>query len=537
MSTKSRKSWIPVFLLRLLYTVIVLGIAGGCSTSHYKEQADEEVYGIIDNKWDESIGQKANYKIFDVAPSPNDITIEKDFVPDGPMTLTQAVARATAHNRDYQTQKEQLYFSALDLTLVRHRYKRQWFGTIDADYARAGEDESVSAGARTGFDQLLADGGAISANIALDWMQFLTGNPRTSLASVLSTSFAQPLLRGAGREVAQEQLTQAERSVLYQIRSFNRFRKTFVVSVVSEYYQVLQRKNEAINAQRNYERVTDSKKRLEAEAEAGQRPYFEVDQAQQDVLRANDSLVQAQQDYQQALDEFKITLALPTDVQIELDPNELQVLSQIGIKEPEYSLHDAVEAGLINRLDLATTADKIDDASRKLIVAEDNLGADLDLVGSTRVNSTEDTDFSRLRFHDGLYELGIRADLPFDRKAERNAYREAIISVQQRRREYENAVAEIKLGIRLAYRKLKEEKERYRIQEISLELAQKRVALTPLLLKTGKAQTRDLLDAQDDLLVAQNALTDALVAHTVAKLFFFRDIGVLQVRPDGMWGK
>jgi len=26
-----------------------------------------------------------------------------------------------------------------------------------------------------------------------------------------------------------------------------------------------------------------------------------------------------------------------------------------------------------------------------------------------------------------------------------------------------------------------------------------------------------------------------LVSHTVAKMNFFRDIGVLQVRPDGMW--
>jgi len=36
-------------------------------------------------------------------------------------------------------------------------------------------------------------------------------------------------------------------------------------------------------------------------------------------------------------------------------------------------------------------------------------------------------------------------------------------------------------------------------------------------------------------LLAENSLTAALVDHTIAKLNFFRDIGVLQVRPDGMW--
>ena len=57
----------------------------------------------------------------------------------------------------------------------------------------------------------------------------------------------------------------------------------------------------------------------------------------------------------------------------------------------------------------------------------------------------------------------------------------------------------------------------------------------PLLLKSGRAKTRDLLDAQDSLLQAQNNLTSALVGHTIAKLSFYRDVGILQVKPDGMW--
>ena len=154
-----------------------------------------------------------------------------------------------------------------------------------------------------------------------------------------------------------------------------------------------------------------------------------------------------------------------------------------------------------------------------------------------RENGNEKPHFQRLRFHEGSYGLGLNADLPFDRKAERNAYQEAVIKVQQTRREYEDAVARIKLGIRQAYRQLEEAEERYKIQEVSLELAQKRVDRTPLLLKTGRARTRDLLESQDALLNAQNALTDALIGHAVAKLFFFKDIGVLQVRPDGMWEK
>jgi len=202
-----------------------------------------------------------------VPPSPNDIQIEKAVPSSGVINLAQAVAMATAHNRDYQNQKEQLYLTALDLTLARHRFARQWFGTIDARYAKDSDDEQVGLDSEFGFDQLLADGAVVSAGIALDWARFLTGDPQTSLGSVLSASIRQPLLRGRGREVVQENLTQAERDVLYQIRSFNRFRKTFVVSIIADYYGVLQLRDVATNAENNWKRKEQLRKRLEMEAE------------------------------------------------------------------------------------------------------------------------------------------------------------------------------------------------------------------------------------------------------------------------------
>jgi outer membrane protein TolC len=93
----------------------------------------------------------------------------------------------------------------------------------------------------------------------------------------------------------------------------------------------------------------------------------------------------------------------------------------------------------------------------------------------------------------------------------------------------------VKLQVRQAYRQLEEAAERYRIQRNNLELAEKRVESTTLLLEAGRLTTRDVLESQDALLEAQNNVTDALVAHSIAKLNFFQDVGILQVRPDGMW--
>jgi outer membrane protein TolC len=530
------------FLCWVLGIAVILGLAG-CSPEQYKAQADKEVYEIIDNKWSNGLGHKSNYIISDsnVPPTPDDIQIELAVPESGVITLSQAVAIATAYSREYQDRKEELYLKALDLTLARHQFARQWFGTVDAKYISDDDGEKLrmsSEGNKNtiGFSQLLADGARISIDIAMDWTRFLTGDPRTTLASMLSAEASQPLLRGRGRRVVQENLTQAERDVLYQIRSFNRYRKDFVVSIADAYYRVLEQKANVTNAENSYYRLVESRKRLEIEVEAGSAKPFDVDEAEQQALNAENQWVQAQQSYERALDEFKLRLSLPPSSEIELDDNELKALEDIGIIEPGYELNEAVETAFLRRLDLANSRDKIDDASRKVVVAADNLGIELDLVGSAGIRSTPETNFDRLQFHEGDYSLGLRSnDLGLDRKAERNEYRKALITLEQQQRQYEIDTDRIELDVRQALRGLKAEAERYRIQKMALDLAQRRLETQKLMLEIGQSNVRLLLESEGALLEAQNDVTSALVAHAIAKLGFFRDIGILQVRPDGMW--
>ena len=518
--------------------MVFLCLLSGCKTpDEYKLEADEEVYNIIDEKWEDRFGQKINYVIKDANnPDPGIKAHDVAEIPN-PLSLVKAVEIATANNRNYQQQKEQLYLRALSLTLERHDFAMQWFGTIDNTYRHNSSNKTLSTGMAAGFNQMLASGAVISTRIALDWTRLLVGSPNTSLTSILTASITQPLLRGAGKKIAQENLTQAERNVLYQIRSFNRFRKTFVVSIINDYYKILQQENRVANEKNNYEMVSDSQLRLQMEAKAGIRDSFEVDQAEQNKLNAKDRYISQQRQFEQLLDEFKIRLTISTSTDIVLDPNELEALKAEKVSAPEYTLRDAIDTSLVNRLDLANNKDKIDDAARKIIVAINNLEADLNLTGGFGADSQYNADFGEIRFGDDSYFAGIEADLPFDRKSERNAYREAIIALEQYQRDYENEMDEVKLQVRQAYRKLIESAESYKIQQVSLKLAEKRVESTSLLLDAGRVQTRDYLDAQNALLLAQNASIAALINHSIEKLNFFRDIGVLQVKPDGMWTK
>ena len=131
--------------------------------------------------------------------------------------------------------------------------------------------------------------------------------------------------------------------------------------------------------------------------------------------------------------------------------------------------------------------------------------------------------------------VGIEADLPFDRKSERNTYRRALIALTRQQREYDNDQELVILDVRDSFRALEESAERYRIQTKNLEVARQRVESTTMLLQAGLIQAEELLNSQDALINAENSVTDALVNHAVAKLNFFLDVGVLEVKPDGMW--
>ena len=522
-------------VLWIWVTMSVICCLAGCGTEHYKTDADREVYGIIDQKWRDDLGPQNNYKIGDVSPSPNDVNIAVPPINSGRFSLVSAVALATAGNRSYQSQKEDLYLSVLDLSLQRHRFKPHFYGLLGTGYTYDDQAESVDFDSQFGFNQLLADGAGISVGVGLDWLRFLTGDPRSSLGSVLTATVTQPLLRGRGRTIVQENLTQAERNTLYELRSFSRFRKEFVVSTVSEYYRVLQLLDVVKNDKNNYNSLLLSQKRIEAMAETGRLPRYQEGDARQSTLQAEQRYIRSQELYKATLDQFKLRLALPADIVLKLDPNELIALETVGITDPDFDLNEATETALENRLDLANVRGQVEDAQRKVEVAADNLGAELNLIGSARVNSEEKTNLGNLQFHRGEYEIGLKADLPLDRKAERNAYREALINAMRKQRDYEQKVDQVKLNVRQALRDLSEAYNSYRIQLLSLNLAEKRVEMQLILLQEDRGTTRDYLFAQEDLLRAQNDKTNTLVKYTLSKLEFFRDVGILQVRPDGMW--
>jgi outer membrane protein TolC len=84
-------------------------------------------------------------------------------------------------------------------------------------------------------------------------------------------------------------------------------------------------------------------------------------------------------------------------------------------------------------------------------------------------------------------------------------------------------------------RTLLEARESIRIQAEAVRVAQRRVDSTNLFLQAGRAEIRDLLESQNALNSAQDALTNAVVNYRIGELRLQRDLGVLEVNNRGDW--
>ncbi|MEN6336898.1 MAG: TolC family protein [Phycisphaerales bacterium] len=512
---------IPLLAMSLAFVALVTG----CPQHNYKAEADKQAYDIIDAQWDPSFGSKSNYRVSDVAPSPNDVSIDRYAPIPSVLTLSRAVAIATANNREYQNQKELLFTTALDQRLVRHGYETQLFGGGSLLYSHDGDDEAVQAEANVGFNRLLASGALVSTRVGVQWVDVLLGQGDHGFASVLGASVSQPLLRGSDRMVVLEPLTQAKRNTLYQNRSFNRFRKTFVVSVITQYYETLEQVELARDGEDYHNSLVTLRDRVEKLVDGGRLPSEEWDRLKQEVLRARDRWIQAQKESERFLDAFKITLGVPPTMEFELDRGAYEALQSGGIPQPDFSVSEAVETALTRRLDLINQADMVLDAQRGVYVAKDALRTGLDVVGSVDINS----------HGRGAVTAGPVVDLPLDRVPEQVAYRNALTVLNQRQRDYDQVADTVRLEVRDAHRKLLETAERFGVLTDGLALAQERVSKNYLLMDYGRVSSRRVLDALQHLNDARNEMADALTDYAIATLNFYRDTDVMQVRPDGMW--
>lgn len=551
-----------------LIATLMATMMAGCSAAANKSAADTASYALISQKSTQVPGM-----------STGDITVDAtkhidldqyvlnlasfSFLGDKAnsesgahiIDLDAALDLAFAHNKDYQLQRERLYLQALSLTADRYRYTPIFSANASSSYnwnasneflqdaetlimvptVNVVTDERLRTDASLGSRLLLRGGGQVALNLTSNFLRFVTGDLESSASSALVGSFTQPLLRGAGSDIAAETLMQAERDLLYQLRDFTRFRQTLAVRVATQYYSVLQARDAVRNNFLGLEAVMSSLERERAFQAEGLRTPGQVGRLEQSALQRDLAWTRSITRYSNALDNFKILLGLRADDPIMLDDQEMALVAQAGMVAPDIALDEALSTALNNRLDLYTQADRIEDRGRKLDVAANSFLPGLNMVLRANVPSGNNNSLSDLDFRLTDYSAGLDLALPVDQMSERNNYRRALIDYEVAVRSYESAMDTVKLQVLDAWRAMEEAVRNYDISLTSVGINERRVEEAELRAELGIGNIQDTVDAQNDLINARTALTAAIVDHNVAKLALWRDVGLLYVHDDGQW--
>jgi len=452
------------------------------------------------------------------------------------ITLTDAFAIAQDTAREYITAEEEYLLSAIRLLIERHLWSPRLFNDTTMQLDGQWVDGRVSTAARLinefGITQRLPYGGSVSARWLISATEQLRsqidGRYRQSSEIVLEGNV--PLLRGAGM-VARENLIQAERDLVYDARTFERFRRAFLVGIASDYFALTNTNARIKNQERQIESLRRNETRTREFVKAGRLSAFQSNIISNDVLRGLNNLEGLREQYRLQLDRFKVRLGLPVDENIDVADIEL------ALPDPGSTIEQTTLAALDYRLDLQNRRDQLEDARRGVANAKNQLLPDLNLNGIVTLPTDRDIRDAGVlySFDDVDYLLGVTFGLPLDREIERLQLRQSIINDQRANRNYIQFRDNVVVDARAALRSV--ELSRFQLDIAQQQVEINRSRLREQELKADELDPRTLTDAENDLLQSQNDRDQALTNLRDAILRFLLDTGQLRVNRDGQFMK
>lgn len=448
------------------------------------------------------------------------------------LSLQDAFRQGQETAREHLTAQEDYLLSAIRLLKERHLWDPRLFASTSAVATATGTNGSFVAPLNIinslSVSQRLPYGGEVAAawvwNATEQLRDSATG--RYTQASSLVLSASQPLLRGAGM-AAREDLIQAERELVYAARTYEEFRRSFLVSLARDYLSLAQQAAAIASQEQSLRLLQGLQVRTRALLEAGRIAQFEANIAESEVLRTIGTLASQRERYVLALERFKIRLGLPVDAPLAIQE------STPALPLPEVTPDQATALALDYRLDLQTRRDRLDDARRSVDVAVNGLLPDANLSGAVTLRTKPGVREGGVvyEFDDAIYSAGITVNWPLDRRIERLELREATIRLERAQRSLEEFRDQVVVEARSRVREI--DRARY-----ALALAEKSVQINELRareqeIKADEVTAQQVVDTANALLQARNARDQARSDLYNAVLDYLLATGQIRVERDG----
>lgn len=529
----------------LALAISILLFASGCANNEYRVypaklsdvQADEAMgklsrstsYEEVTSKELPFKTEKASSPVITEKTLPLRISVieGKKYVT---IDLRDFLSLVQANDNTFLAYKEALASAEESLRDMLRSYRPVFGGSISSNYNLKNDTESQ--GLNFSLSQTLPWKGSLAVNNSAN-RNHSTSPPdveSTSLTSLLSLSF-DIYLRPGGFAEWRENLIQGERNWVYAQRSFRKNRESYVINMVQEYYNTLNA-NKSVESQRErYQKAHDALEIAKFEYERGRRTLTEVNIAEESLLDAEQGIIDAQNEYDDFLDDMKLKLGIPQEygLILEEEPIEVKPISEIDIDE-------AIKVALANNVDYQTQRDRYEDRRRNFIlslyalrtVPHLTFSYNLPLVDE-KSNGGENTNSD--------WTAAIAWTYNLDQEGRKNQYRSLLQSWSIYERDYKRTQENNIKSIRQQIRQLLNARRTLSTQERSYQTAMRKKEGADLEYETGKIDSREMTNAIIRLQEAQDSLNRARVSYKVAYLKYLSLLGRLTIDEEGEWLK
>lgn len=223
-------------------------------------------------------------------------------------------------------------------------------------------------------------------------------------------------------------------------------------------------------------------------------------------------------------------------------------LEAVSIETIELSPSEALNIARANRLDWMNNRAALVDTWRLIEFNANRLESNLDVVLNGEMGTVGDN-AAKFRPRDSTVSAGLRFDAPFNRRVERNDFRQQLIFYQQARRQMIQYEDGVNRGLRALLRELEQLRVNLEIQRRAVAIAIRRVDQTrenfnkptppaepgQQQAQFGPTAALNLLTALSDLRSSQNNFMSVWLNYQAGRMRLLRDLGIIEIDNEGIW--
>ncbi|MGD8329614.1 MAG: TolC family protein [Acidobacteriota bacterium] len=382
---------------------------------------------------------------------------------------------------------------------------------------------------------------------------FTSLNP--SWNNTLGFAFAQPLLRGRGKESAGAQVLLARANATVSDESFRSQVNAILFNVVQAYWELVFAERNLQVAEQSLQLAQDQLGRTQAQVEVGMIAPVEETQAQVAVAQRRNDLIVARNSASNAADNLRALLkadTLPGSWETQIVATEAP---EITIEAPD--MDSSIQTALDSRPEIASVRAQVAARRVETNAANNALLPALDIVGGLAFNGIGGTqllfdpeggfppvvigeipggysdaagDLFSLDYP--TWRLGFNFSMPIGNNAAKGAYAQATLNEDKARTDLLRVEQQTTLEVRQAVRAVTDAGELVTTTRATRELAEQQLSIEQDRFDVGMSTNFEVLQFQDDLARAQVQELRALIDYRKARAALARVTGAIA----GMYG-